>query len=62
MGPDVAETLGKASLGPVGFDIVENMGKVGKSKEMFMTSGYVKGPQRIRARTELILGSRVKGI
>lgn len=44
MDPGVAETLSKASLDPVVFDIVENMGKFGKSKELFVTSGYVPGP------------------
>jgi hypothetical protein len=32
--PGVAEILSKASQGPMGFGIVENMGKVGKSKEL----------------------------
>jgi hypothetical protein len=60
--PGVAETLGKANLDPVGFGIVENMVKVGKIKELFVTSDYVPGPQGIRTRIQLLLGIRVKGI
>jgi hypothetical protein len=51
--PGVAETLGMASLGPMGIYIVENMGKAGNGKELFVTSRCVPGSQGIRARVQL---------
>jgi hypothetical protein len=54
LGPGVAETLGKASLDFMDMDIVEDMGKGGNSKELFVTSRYVPGSQGIRASVQLL--------